>query len=150
MSNAAAPRDSDATVGPTDPVAADGPEPTIGQLVASASRDVSTLVRKEIELAKTELAQAGKAGGMGVAMFAGAAFFSLFGLGFLLTALAWGLTSLFGWSAWLAFLVVALLLFIITGVLAMIGKKKFSRVGPPTRAIATTQETIATLKGSGG
>ena len=69
-------------------------EPTLGQLVASASRDVSTILRSAIALAKTEITGAAKFAGKGAGMFAGAAFFGLFGLGFLLTALAWGLVAL--------------------------------------------------------
>ena len=125
----------------------DAQEPTIGQLVASASRDVSTLVRAEIELAKAEIGVAAKAGGKGAGMFAGAAFFGLFGLGFLLTAGAWGLVAA-GLPTWLAFLIVAVVLFVLAGILALVGKKALTRVGPPKRAISSTQESIQTLKGA--
>lgn len=126
----------------------DEPEPTIGQLVASATRDVSTLVRQEIELAKAEIGVAAKAGGKGAGMFAGAAFFALFGLGFLLTAGAWGLVAA-GLPTWLAFLIVAVVLFLVAVILALVGKKALGQVGPPSRAIATTAESIQTLKGAG-
>jgi sensor histidine kinase regulating citrate/malate metabolism len=122
-------------------------EPTIGQLVASASRDMSTLVRAEIALAKTEISGAAKHAGQGAGMFAGAAFFGLFGLGFLLTALAWGLVAL-GLAAWLAFLIVAVVLFIGAAILALVGKKAMAHADPtPKRAIAEAQSTIATIKG---
>ena len=49
-------------------------EPTIGKLVVDASRDVSSLIQHEIELAKSELKVSVKAGGIGVAMFAAAGF----------------------------------------------------------------------------
>lgn len=125
----------------------DAQEPTIGQLVASASRDVSTLVRAEIELAKAEIGVAAKAGGKGAGMFAVAAFFGLFGLGFLLTAGAWGLVAA-GLPTWLAFLIVAVVLFVLAGILALVGKKALTQVGPPKRAISSTQESIQTLKGA--
>jgi hypothetical protein len=125
----------------------DAQEPTIGQLVASASRDVSTLVRAEIELAKAEIGVAAKAGGKGAGMFAGAAFVGLFGLGFLLTAGAWGLVAA-GLATWLAFLIVAVVLFVLAGILALVGKKALTQVGPPKRAISTTQQSIQTLKGA--
>jgi hypothetical protein len=122
------------------------PEPTIGQLVASASRDMSTLVRKEIELAKLEVGTGLKYTGKGAGMFAGAAFFGLFGLGFLLTALAWGLVAL-GLASWLAFLIVALLLFVIAAILARVGKKALGQAKPmPEQAIASAQQTIETIK----
>ena len=122
-------------------------EPTIGQLVASASRDVSTIVRSEIELAKTEITGSLKFAGKGAGSFAGAAFFGLFGLGFLLTALAWGLVAL-GLATWLAFLIVAVVLFLGAAILALVGKKAMAHADPtPKRAISQAQQTIATIKG---
>ena len=52
-------------------------EPTIGRLVHDASRDVSALVKKEIQLAKSELRVSVKAGGLGIGLFAAAAFLVL-------------------------------------------------------------------------
>ena len=49
-------------------------EPSVGQLVAQASRDVSGLIRSEIALAKSEVKISAKAGGIGAAMFAVAGF----------------------------------------------------------------------------
>ena len=49
-------------------------DPTLGKLVADASRDISSLVRQEIALAKSELRISVKAGGFGIGLFAGAAF----------------------------------------------------------------------------
>ena len=60
--------------GTTSPAQPSPEDPTIGRLVADASRDISTLVTKEIQLAKTELKVSIKAGGMGAALFAAAAF----------------------------------------------------------------------------
>lgn len=122
-------------------------EATIGQLVASATRDISALMRGEIALAKAELTQTAKNGGLGAGMFAGALFFALFGLGFLLTAGAWGLVALGLAPGW-AFLIVAGVLFLITAILAVIGKKQLDKVGPPKRAIESTQASIQTLKGA--
>ena len=48
-------------------------DPTIGKLVTDASRDISTLISKEIELAKSELKVSIRAGGIGVGLFATAA-----------------------------------------------------------------------------
>ena len=47
-----------------------GDEPTVGQLVANASKDLSNLVRSELELAKTELKKTAVAAGTGAGMFA--------------------------------------------------------------------------------
>lgn len=54
-----------------------GDEPTVGQLVANASKDLSSLVRSEVELAKTELKKTAIAAGTGAGMFAAAAFLAL-------------------------------------------------------------------------
>ena len=69
----------------TDPVKVPHPvnegDPTIGKLVIDASRDISTLISKEIELAKSELKVSVKAGGMGIGLFAAAGFLLLMFLG---------------------------------------------------------------------
>ena len=52
-------------------------DPTIGRLVTDAKRDISTLINKEIQLAKSELKVSVKAGGIGVGLFAAAAFLVL-------------------------------------------------------------------------
>ena len=55
----------------------DGDERTIGQLVADATHDVSTIVRNEIALAKAEITTDAKAAGKGAGMLAAAAFLAL-------------------------------------------------------------------------
>ncbi|MEO6472353.1 MAG: phage holin family protein, partial [Aeromicrobium sp.] len=50
-------------------------EPTIGRLVADASRDISALVQSEIDLAKSELSVSVKAGGIGALLLGIAGFF---------------------------------------------------------------------------
>lgn len=131
---------------PADRVIDSAEEPTLGQLVASASRDVSSIVRGEIELAKTEILTGAQSAGKGVGMFVGAGLFGLYALGFLLTALAWGLVAL-GLSAWLGFLIVAVLLLILAGILAAIGRSALKKANMrPQAAIDSTQKTIAALK----
>lgn len=131
---------------PADRVIDSAEEPTLGQLVASASRDVSSIVRGEIELAKTEILTGAQSAGKGVGMFVGAGLFGLYALGFLLTALAWGLVAL-GLSAWLGFLIVAVLLLILAGILAVIGRSALKKANMrPQAAIDSTQKTIAALK----
>jgi hypothetical protein len=121
-------------------------ERTIGQLFAQVTEDLSVIVRKEIQLAKTELsAQLGTAG-KGAVMLAGAGVVALYGLGLLLIAIAFGLVAL-GLPIWAGFLIVAVVLFILTGILALIGRKALNRVNPrPERAIANAQQTIEIVK----
>ncbi len=54
-------------------------EPTIGRLVSDASRDISSLLQKEIQLAKSEIKVSVRNGGLGLGLFAGAAFFAVMG-----------------------------------------------------------------------
>ena len=82
-------------------------------------------------------------------MLAGAGLFALYGLGFLLAALGWGLVAV-GLAAWLGFLIVAVLLLIIAGVLALVGRRALNRANlKPQQAIDSTQKTIAALKREG-
>ena len=64
-------------------------EPTIGRLVSDASRDISSLISKEIQLAKSELKVSVKNGGIGIGLFAGAAFFACSALIMLSVAFAY-------------------------------------------------------------
>ena len=62
----------------TGPSSSSGqPEPSLGALFATASRDMSTLVRSEVELAKTELRSDLKAGAAGGAMFGAAGYLGI-------------------------------------------------------------------------
>ncbi|WP_082538111.1 phage holin family protein [Angustibacter sp. Root456] len=127
------------------PPAVDGGR-TLGQLVADASSDLSSILRSEVALAKAELKADVKAAAIGGAMFAVAGVVAFLALILLLIAAAYGLVAA-GLSPWLAFLIVAVVLLIITGVLALVGKSQIGRAGPPERTVRTTKETVNTLKG---
>lgn len=135
---------------PSDPTAPAPftPERTIGQLVADASHDISTIVRGEIALAKAEVTSGAKVAGTGVGLLVGAAFVALLGLVLFFHFLAW-LISL--WlPVWAGYLIVAALLFIIAGVLGALGVKSLKRARPvPEKAIKQAQETIEVLKAAG-
>jgi hypothetical protein len=122
------------------------PERTLGQLVADATQDVSSIVRSEITLAKAEISADAKAAGKGAGMFAGAGVMGFLGVVLLLFAVVYALVA-FGLPTWLAFLVVAVVLFVVAGILALAGRKSVRQVkGKPERTIVTTQETIAAIK----
>ncbi|WP_168583205.1 phage holin family protein [Gephyromycinifex aptenodytis] len=131
-----------------DPAAPRNADPTLGRLVADATENLSGIIRNEIALAKAEVSVDAKKAGKGVAMFAGAGFFALFGFGFLLHTIALGLITA-GLADWLAYLIVTVALFIIAGILAMIGKSAISKIkGKPQRTIDSTKESIAAVKAS--
>jgi fatty acid desaturase len=122
-------------------------DPTIGRLVSDASRDVSSLIRSEIKLAKAEVRLSAKAGGTGIAMFAAAAFFAVMALIMLSVAFAY----LINWKGeglalqW-AFLIVFGVYLVIAALLAWIGLRKVKKVRAPERAIEQAQETSRVLK----
>jgi membrane protein implicated in regulation of membrane protease activity len=120
-------------------------EQTIGQLVASASRDLSALVRSEIELAKAEMKGEAKSAAMGGGMFGAAGFLGVVAFILLTIAAAYGLTALGLHPGW-AFLIVAAVYLIVAGVLALVGRKALGGIGAPERTVRTTKETIAYLK----
>jgi hypothetical protein len=134
---------------PTETVAAVpasvGAERTLGQLVADASRDLSTILKSEVALAKAELTSDVKAGATGVALFLVAGVLAFLALILLLIAAAFGLVAA-GLDAWLAFLIVAGALLLVTLVLALVGKARLSRVKAPERTTRTSKETVARLK----
>lgn len=123
-------------------------EPTVGQLVANASRDLSNLVRSEIELAKAELKSTAVAAGTGAGMFGGAAFLALLAVILLSIAAAYGLNAL-GLHPALSFLIVAVLYLLIAAVLILVGKRQLGKAKGPQRAIETSKESVEALKAIG-
>lgn len=122
-----------------------GTEPSIGQLAANASTHISTIIRGEIELAKTELKVSVKNGGVGAAMFAVAAVLLTFALTFAFIGIA-ELIHWFGLWRWASYLCVFALLAVIAGVLVLLGLRKVKKVKAPERTISTTKDTVAYLK----
>ena len=119
-------------------------EPSIGQLVAQASRDVSSLVKSEIALAKSEVKISVKAGGIGAAMFAVAGFLGLLAVVMLSFGIVY-LIHLTGLDLAWCFLIVFLLYLLLAGLIAFLGVRSVKKVRPPQRAIAQAQETKDTL-----
>jgi hypothetical protein len=120
-------------------------DPTLGRLVADASRDISSLLRAEIALAKSELRMSAKAGGVGVALFAAAAFLALLAIIMLSVSIAY-FVHLTGLDLAWCFLIVFALYMLIAGLLGFIGFRKVKQVRAPERAIHQAQETKSILK----
>ena len=119
---------------------------SLGELVASATADISTLMRQELELAKVEIKQEAKNAGKGAAGFAAAAALGAIGGLFLLIALAFGVSKIIGDHVGWGFTIVAVLLLILAGIAALIGKKSMSKVGPPEKTIGTIKDDVAFAK----
>jgi uncharacterized membrane protein YqjE len=110
-----------------------------GELVKDLSTQVSTLVRQELELAKVELTAKGKQAGIGAGMFGGAGLFALYGVGALVATAILALATAV--AAWLAALIVAVVLLAVAGVLALMGKSRAKRAVPPV-----PEQTVETVK----
>src|SRR4029079_13763511 len=103
-------------------------ERSLGEIVGDISQDLSTLVRQEMDLAKTELRQEATRAGKGIGMLAGAAIAGLLVLLFVSWALTWLLDN---WMpVELAALITALLWAVVTAVLASAGRKTLREANP--------------------
>lgn len=120
-------------------------DPTIGKLVADASRDISSLLRNEIALAKSELKVSVKNGGTGLGLFGAAAFLGLMAFIMLSVAFAFLLSMTGLHLAW-CFLIVVAAYLLLAGLLAFGGVRKVKKVRAPERAIHQAQETTTILK----
>ncbi len=121
-------------------------DPTIGRLVTDASRDISSLISKEIELAKSELKVSVKAGGLGIGLFAAAGFIAVLAIIMLSVAIAyfihWAGLGLH-WS----FLIVFGFYLLVAGLLVFVGVRKVKQVRGPDRAISQGKQIPRALKG---
>ena len=120
---------------------------TLGALVHQLSQQIPELVRSEIRLAQAEVAEKGKRAGVGIGMFSVAGLLAFFALGALVTTAILGLALVV--DAWLAALLVALVLLAAAAVAGLVGKNKVAEATPaaPERAIHGLKEDIATVKG---
>jgi len=108
---------------------------------------LSTLIRDEIRLAQAEMTQKGKRAGVGIGLFGAAGILGLFGFGVLITTIILALALVM--PAWLAALIVAVVLFAAAGIAALKGKSNVSKATPvkPEEAIEGLKEDVATVKG---
>jgi hypothetical protein len=114
-------------------------DPSIGDLVKDATTQVSTLVRAEVELARSEIVRDVKKGLTGslffvaalVVLFYSTFFFFLF-LAILLEEWLW---------RWVAFLIVFVAMVVTTAVLALFGYLKVRRIRGPQQTIESVKET---------
>src|SRR5690349_23931908 len=118
---------------------------SVGQLLGEVSKDLSVLMRQELELAKAELKVEAKKAGQGAGMFGAAGFAGYMVLMFLSFALWWALENVM--DAGLAALIVAILWGVIGAVAFLSGRKKFRQVNPkPERTVDTLQQVPGALK----
>lgn len=110
-----------------------------GDLVKQLSEQTTTLVRKEIDLAKAELSEKGKVAGQGAGMFGGAAVLALLALGTLTTMVLALLDK--AMDLWIAALLVTLVYGAIAGAMAIAGRDRVKQGMPPA-----PEQTVETVK----
>jgi uncharacterized membrane protein len=129
------------------------PEPagngqSLGDLVALAARDVSQLIRYEIDLAKNELKGDARRVGLAAAGFGLAAFVACLVIVLLCIALAFGLVALGIW-AWAAFLIVAGACVLLAGIGVGIAIIKLKRLSGLKKTRQTVTEGLGMLRNDG-
>lgn len=122
------------------------PRATVGEILADVTRDLSTLMRQEVALAKAELAQSAKQAGKGAGMLGGAGVAGHFVLLFLSLALWYGLADLFD-NFVISALVVAVLWGIVAAVLAKKGQAELKEVEGAPQTADTVKKIPNALKG---
>jgi Flp pilus assembly protein TadB len=133
---------------PPGSAAQPGVEPTeasVGSLVTEVTRDLTTLFRQELELAKAEIKEEVGKAGKGAGLLGGAGFAGYLVLLFLSLALMFGLWAWMplGWAA----LIVAVLWGIVAAVLYARGRRSLREVSPkPERTIETMKEDVEWAK----
>ena len=128
------------------PVRRTADDKPLGELVQDLSRQTSTLIRQEMRLAQTELAEKGRHAGRGAGMFGGAGVVALYGVGALIAAAILGLATVL--EPWIAAAAIGVLLLLVAGILALTGKKELEEGGPPKpeQALDSVQRDIETVK----
>jgi uncharacterized membrane protein YqjE len=124
-------------------------EPSTGELVNRLTQQTTELVRSEIQLAKVEMTEKAKHAGVGAGLFGGAGIIALYGVGTLLATIILALSLVM--DAWIAALIVTVVLFVIAGVAALMGKKQVSQATPaaPKKTIDNVKRDVETVKGGG-
>jgi uncharacterized membrane protein YqjE len=117
---------------------------SLGDLVSLAVRDVSQLVRCELDLAKLELKADVRRLGLGGALLGMAAFVGCLILVLLCFALAFGLVAIGIWT-WASFLIVAGLCLVLAGLAVLIGATKVRKLSGLRKTRRTVSEDLALL-----
>jgi xanthine/uracil permease len=115
-------------------------ERSLGDLFSDLSRETTTLVRKEVQLAKAELTQSATEAARGIGMLVAGGAVAYAGLLFLLLAIVYGLIDA-GWDAWLSALVVGLVVVVIGAILVLRARESLKPANlAPRRTVETLKE----------
>ena len=115
-------------------------ERSLGDLFSDLSRETTTLVRQEVQLAKAELTQSATEAARGIGMLVAGGAVAYAGLLFLMLAIVYGLIEA-GWDAWLSALVVGLVVVAIGAILVLRARESLKPANlAPRRTIETLKE----------
>jgi hypothetical protein len=114
-------------------------ERPIGDLVKQLASQTSTLVRQELDLAKAEMSQKASIAGKGAGLLGGAAVTGLLAAGALTACLILVLSE--AMDAWLAALIVAVVMGAVAAALGLAGRNKVREATPPV-----PEQTVETVK----
>ncbi|MEQ7007613.1 phage holin family protein [Actinopolymorpha sp. B17G11] len=122
-----------------DGAMADDDARSLGQLVASASRDLSALVRGEIALAKAELSESARAATKGAGLFGAAGFLAYVAFLMLSIAAGYGLVAA-GFHPAVAFVIVGVVYLLVAGIIAFVGLRSVRKAKGPERTLHSIEE----------
>jgi xanthine/uracil permease len=115
-------------------------ERSLGDLFSDLSRETTTLVRQEVQLAKAELSQSATEAARGIGMLVAGGAVAYAGLLFVLLAIVFGLIEA-GWDAWLSALVVGVVVVAIGAILVLRARESLKPANlAPRRTIETLKE----------
>jgi uncharacterized membrane protein YqjE len=128
---------------PPSPTAADS---STGELVSRLSQDVAELVRNELKLAQVEVSGKAKKAGIGAGLFGAAGIVALYAVGVLIATAILALALVL--DAWLAALIVGVVLAAVAGIAALMGKKQVAQAAPPvpTETVESVKRDVQAVK----
>lgn len=130
---------------PLPPAGAHTEDRSLSELISGVVENLQNIVRYEVQLAKTEITDEAKTAGRGIAMLAVAAVVGIYAVGLFLLTAVWALATQV--DRWLAALIVAVVVTVVAGILAMVGKKRLDEFNPkPEQTIESVKEDIEWVK----
>lgn len=131
--------------GAEDPSPPDVTDRSVGELIGEVAKDLSTLMRKELELAKVEVKEEAAKAGKGAGMLGGAGVAGHLMLIFLSLTIMYVLDNVMGieWAA----LIVTVIWAVVAAVLASMGRKQLKQVNPkPEQTVESLKEDAQWIK----
>jgi uncharacterized membrane protein YqjE len=106
-----------------------GQDRSTGELVKQLSEQLTVLIRDELKLAQLEMTRKGKQAGLSAGLFGGSGLVALYGVGCLIACAVIAISGVV--AAWLAALIVGIVLLAVAAVAALVGKGRLQKATPP-------------------